>query len=126
MRVPASPSIDALSCRLPGAGDLGTGAWRSLVTVLESVFGLRAKCGVRHSFAVILLISVCAVLSGGRSVAAIAESGADTSRARLGEFRPDRRRMDQRPGRRSGCRYRTPDPVFFGVKEHCEPDPAGS
>jgi hypothetical protein len=48
-----------------------------LLEVLESVPDPRKKRGVRHRFAVILFVSVCAVVSGARSFAAIAEWAAD-------------------------------------------------
>jgi predicted transposase YbfD/YdcC len=48
-----------------------------LLEVLESVPDPRKKRGVRHRFAAILFVSVCAVVSGARSFAAIAEWAAD-------------------------------------------------
>lgn len=45
--------------------------------VLKSVPDPRKKRGVRHRFAAILFVSVCAVVSGARSFAAIAEWAAD-------------------------------------------------
>jgi hypothetical protein len=47
--------------------------------VLESVPDPRKKRGVRHRFSVILFISVCAVVSGARSFAAIVEWAADSA-----------------------------------------------
>ncbi|MEO6083303.1 MAG: transposase family protein, partial [Umezawaea sp.] len=48
-----------------------------LLEVLESVPDPRKKRGVRHRFSAILFVSVCAVVSGARSFAAIAEWAAD-------------------------------------------------
>jgi predicted transposase YbfD/YdcC len=48
-----------------------------LLEVLESVPDPRKKRGVRHRFSAILFVSVCAVVSGAHSFAAIAEWAAD-------------------------------------------------
>jgi predicted transposase YbfD/YdcC len=50
-----------------------------LLEVLEQVPDPRKKRGVRHRFGAILFISICAVVSGSKSFAAIAEWAADTA-----------------------------------------------
>jgi predicted transposase YbfD/YdcC len=77
--VPAvsSSPIAALSRHLAPLGEVAPQARRGLLEVLESVPDPRKKRGVRHRFAVILLASVCAVVSGARSFAAIAEWAVD-------------------------------------------------
>lgn len=86
MPVASSSPIDTLSRHLAGVENLDAGARRSLLAVLESVPDPRAKRGVRHPFAGLLLISICAVLSGARSFAAIAEWAADTGSHGLAEL----------------------------------------
>ncbi|MFL6123870.1 transposase family protein [Actinophytocola sp.] len=61
-----------------------------LLEVLESVPDPRKKRGVRHRFSAILFVSVCAVVSGAHSFAAIAEWAADAVEGTglKGEFWP--------------------------------------
>jgi predicted transposase YbfD/YdcC len=58
-------------------GEVVPEARGGLLEVLEPVPDPRKKRGVRHRFAAILFVSVCAVVSGARSFAAIAEWAAD-------------------------------------------------
>src|SRR3954454_16095236 len=55
----------------------------SLVEVFGEVPDPRHARGVRHGVAAILLLGACAVLTGARSVAAVAEYAHDTGRAIL-------------------------------------------
>jgi len=77
--VPAvsSSPITVLSRQLAPLGEVTPQARAGLLEVLESVPDPRKKRGVRHRFAAILFVSVCAVVSGARSFAAIAEWAAD-------------------------------------------------
>lgn len=86
--MPACPSspIATLVRHFDGAGELPPGTERTLLQVLASVPDPRARRGVRHSFAGILVIGICAVASGARSFAAIAEWAADCGRERLHEL----------------------------------------
>jgi len=54
-----------------------------LLEALDSVPDPRKKRGVRHRFGAILFISICAVLSGSKSFAAIAEWATDTADSKL-------------------------------------------
>jgi predicted transposase YbfD/YdcC len=80
--VPSSP-IDTLSRHLDTVGPIPEQAHHGLLAVLESVPDPRKKRGVRHRFSAILFISVCAVATGARSFAAIAEWAADTAAGTL-------------------------------------------
>jgi predicted transposase YbfD/YdcC len=77
--VPAvsSSPIAVLSRQLASVGEVAPQARGGLLEVLESVPDPRKKRGVRHRFSAILFVSVCAVVSGARSYAAIAEWAAD-------------------------------------------------
>jgi predicted transposase YbfD/YdcC len=77
--VPAvsSSPIAALSRHLAPLGEVAPEARGGLLEVLESVPDPRKKRGVRHRFSAILFVSVCAVVSGARSFAGIAEWAAD-------------------------------------------------
>jgi predicted transposase YbfD/YdcC len=77
--VPAvsSSPIAVLSRQVAPLGEVAPQARAGLLEVLESVPDPRKKRGVRHRFAAILFVSVCAVVSGARSFAAIAEWAAD-------------------------------------------------
>jgi predicted transposase YbfD/YdcC len=77
--VPAvsSSPIAALSRHLAPLGEVGPQERDGLLEVLESVPDPPKKRGVRHRFSAILFVSVCAVVSGARSFAAIAEWAAD-------------------------------------------------
>jgi len=79
--VPAvsSSPIAVLSRHLAPVAEVESGARRSLLEVLDSVPDPRKKRGVRHRFGAILFVSVCAVISGAKSFAAIAEWAADTA-----------------------------------------------
>ncbi|MFL6120569.1 transposase family protein [Actinophytocola sp.] len=79
LAVPAVSSfpVAALSRQLAPLGEVVSLAGGGLLEVLESVPDPRKKRGVRHGFAVILFVSVCAVVSSARSFAAIAEWAAD-------------------------------------------------
>jgi hypothetical protein len=79
--VPAvsSSPIAVLSCYLGQVDEVPAAARPGLLAALDSVPDPRKKRGVRHRFSSILLISVCAVISGARSFAAIAEWAADTA-----------------------------------------------
>lgn len=74
----SSSPITVLSRQLAPLGEVAPQARDGLLEVLESVPDPRKKRGVRHRFAAILFVSVCAVVSGARSFAAIAEWAADT------------------------------------------------
>ena len=73
----SSSPITVLSRQLAPLGEVAPPARAGLLEVLESVPDPRKKRGVRHRFAAILFVSVCAVVSGARSFAAIAEWAAD-------------------------------------------------
>lgn len=73
----SSSPIAVLSRQLAPLGEVAPQARAGLFEVLESVPDPRRKRGVRHRFSVILFVSVCAVVSGARSFAAIAEWAAD-------------------------------------------------
>ena len=73
----SSSPITVLSRQLAPLGEVAPQARAGLLEVLESVPDPRKKRGVRHRFAAILFVSVCAVVSGARSFAAIAEWAAD-------------------------------------------------
>lgn len=74
----SSSPIAVLSRQLAQLGDVVAPQARGgLLEVLESVPDPRKKRGVRHRFSAILFVSVCAVVSGARSFAAIAEWAAD-------------------------------------------------
>lgn len=82
----SSSPIATMVRHLDGVGELPPGAERTLLQVLSSVPDPRARRGVRHGFAGILVIGICAVLSGARSFTAIAEWAADSGRERLREL----------------------------------------
>lgn len=73
----SSSPIAVLSRQLAPLSEVAPQARAGLLEVLESVPDPRKKRGVRHRFAAILFVSVCAVVSGARSFAAIAEWAAD-------------------------------------------------
>lgn len=73
----SSSPIAALSRHLAPLGEVAPRERGGLLEVLESVPDPRKKRGVRHRFSAILFVSVCAVVSGARSFAAIAEWAAD-------------------------------------------------
>ncbi len=73
----SSSPISLLSGQLGRAGQVGADDAGSLLCALEQVPDPRKKRGVRHRFSAILFISVCAVLTGAKSFAAIAEWAAD-------------------------------------------------
>ena len=74
----SSSPITVLSRQLaPLGGVVAPQARDGLLEVLESVPDPRKKRGVRHRFSVILFVSVCVVVSGARSFAAIAGWAAD-------------------------------------------------
>jgi predicted transposase YbfD/YdcC len=73
----SSSPIAVLSRHLASLGEITPQARGGLLAVLESVPDPRKKRGVRHQFSAILFVSVCAVVSGARSFAAIAEWAAD-------------------------------------------------
>ena len=73
----SSSPITVLSRQLAPLGEVTPQARGGLLEVLESVPDPRKKRGVRHRFSAILFVSVCAVVSGARSFAAIAEWAAD-------------------------------------------------
>lgn len=73
----SSSPITVLSRHLAPLSEMAPQARGGLLEVLESVPDPRKKRGVRHRFSAILFVSVCAVVSGARSFAAIAEWAAD-------------------------------------------------
>lgn len=75
----SSSPITVLSRQLAPLGEVAPQARTGLLEVLESVPDPRRKRGVRYRFAAILFVSVCAVVSGARSFAAIAEWAADAA-----------------------------------------------
>ncbi len=80
-----SSPIDALSRQFRGV-DIPDAARPGLLAALNSVPDPRKKRGVRHRFGAILFISICAVVSGAKSFAAIAEWAADTANGKLAEM----------------------------------------
>src|ERR1700689_595092 len=81
--MPAAPSSltdPAIGQLLTAAQVLG-GQRARLLAVLAAVPDPRARRGVRHRLAVILSLSLCAVLAGARSFTAIAEWAADADQA---------------------------------------------
>ena len=76
--VPSSP-IATLSRHLESVGEVAVTARPGLLEVLDSVPDPRKKRGVRHRFGAILFVSICAVVSGAKSFAAIAEWAAGTA-----------------------------------------------
>lgn len=77
----SSSPIAALSRHLAPLGEVEPETRGGLLDVLESVPDPRKKRGVRHRFSTILFVSVCAVATGARSFAAIA----DWAAARAGD-----------------------------------------
>jgi DDE_Tnp_1-associated len=77
--VPAASSspIDVLARHLGSVGEIPATNRRSLLEALDSVPDPRHKRGVRYRFVSILFVSICAVVAGARSFAAIAEWAAD-------------------------------------------------
>jgi predicted transposase YbfD/YdcC len=73
----SSSPITVLSRQLASLGEVAPQARGGLLEVLESVPDPRKKRGVRHRFSAILFVSVCAVVSGARSFAVIAEWATD-------------------------------------------------
>jgi hypothetical protein len=68
-------------CHLFAAADALDQDRVTALSVLAAVADPRARRGVRHRLAVILALSVCAVLAGARSFTAIAEWAADADEA---------------------------------------------
>jgi len=64
-------------------GEVPAASRASLLQVLDSVPDPRKKRGVRHRFGAILFVSICAVVSGAKSFAAIAEWAADAGNGSL-------------------------------------------
>src|SRR6516164_5491953 len=77
---PSSPIDPAISQLLAAAQSLDREPAR-LLPVLAAIPDPRARRGVRHRLAVILGLTVCAVLAGARSFTAIAEWAADADQA---------------------------------------------
>lgn len=69
----SSSPIAALSRQLAPLSEVAPRARAGLLEVLGSVPDPRKKRGVRHRFSAILFVSVCAVATGARSFAAIAD-----------------------------------------------------
>jgi predicted transposase YbfD/YdcC len=95
--VPAdsSSSIPAALTRLAHADPLGSAEGPHLLAYLATIRDPRARTGRRHPLVAILAMAAAAVLTGARSITAIAEWAADTPqpvRAALGARRdaPDR------------------------------------
>jgi hypothetical protein len=95
--VPADPSssIPAALAQLAHADPLRPAEPPHLLAYLATLHDPRRACGRRHPLVAILAMAAAAVLTGARSMAAIAEWAADTPqpvRAALGERRdaPDR------------------------------------
>jgi hypothetical protein len=95
--VPADPSssIPAALTRLAHADPLGPAEAPHLLAYLATIGDPRRGCGRRHRLVAILAMAAAAVLTGARSMTAIAEWAADTPqpvRAALGARRdgPDR------------------------------------
>lgn len=72
-----SSPIAALSRHLGSVDEVPDTARESLLAALDSVPDPRKKRGVRHRFGAILFVSICAVVSGAKSFAAIAEWAGD-------------------------------------------------
>ncbi len=72
-----SSPIAVLSRHLGSVDEVPDTARVSLLAALDSVPDPRKKRGVRHRFGAILFVSICAVVSGARSFAAIAEWASD-------------------------------------------------
>lgn len=94
LAVPAAPSspIETLSVHAGVVGDLDADSAMSLLSALEQVPDPRRKRGVRHRFSTILFLSVCAVATGARSFAAIADwatARADDTLAAMGVTAPN-------------------------------------
>ena len=87
----SSSPITALSRHLGSVGEVPAASPKGLLEVLDSVPDPRSKRGVRHRFGAILFVAVCAVVSGAKSFAAIAEWAGDTAAtlAGLGIGTPD-------------------------------------
>lgn len=83
LAVPAAPSspIQTLAVHAGVVGQLDAGSRTSLLRALERVPDPRKKRGVRHRFSTVLFLSVCAIATGARSFAAIA----DWAAARAGD-----------------------------------------
>ncbi|WP_190813919.1 ISAs1 family transposase [Saccharopolyspora pogona] len=81
--MPAAPSslIETLAVHAGAVGELDAGSATGLLSALEQVPDPRKRRGVRHRFSTILFLSVCAVATGARSFAAIA----DWAAARAGD-----------------------------------------
>lgn len=75
----SSSPIDALARQFEPVAEIPAAVRRSLLDALESVPDPRKKRGVRHRFGAILFVSICAVVSGAKSFAAIAEWAADAA-----------------------------------------------
>jgi predicted transposase YbfD/YdcC len=95
--VPADPSssIPTALTQLAHAAPLGPAEGPQLLAYLATIADPRARCGRRHPLVAILAIAAAAVLTGARSMTAIAEWAQDTPqpvRAALGARRdgPDR------------------------------------
>ena len=78
MPAASSSPVDPVFCHLFAAADGLDGDRATVLSVLAAVADPRARRGVRHRLAVILALTVCAVLAGARSFTAIAEWAADT------------------------------------------------
>jgi predicted transposase YbfD/YdcC len=82
--VPSSP-IAMLSRQMQGL-EITPQDRPGLLEALDAVPDPRMKRGVRHRFGSILFLSVCAVVSGSKSFAAIAEWAADTANSKLADI----------------------------------------
>ena len=81
--MPAAPSspVESLSVHAGTVGGFDAGSATSLLSALEQVPDPGRKRGVCHRFSTMLFLSVCAVVTGARSFAAIA----DWAAARVGD-----------------------------------------
>ena len=81
--MPAAPSspVESLSVHAGTVGGFDAGSATSLLSALEQVPDPGRKRGVCHRFSTMLFLSVCAVATGARSFAAIA----DWAAARAGD-----------------------------------------